>query len=104
MVLRAQDEAAKAGRPQESYAPPMVQWSPEAERLDEIIDALKGLTQTLIGVNGGKAQQVKPRPRPRTAFERARMRRQFSKHEQLVARVKAAQAAAAAEAQGGTVE
>lgn len=47
-------------------APPLSTWTPEVDMLAKAVDQLNVLTQTLIGVNGGKPKKVQPVTRPLT--------------------------------------
>lgn len=58
MLEASQDEDAPAP------LPPLSTWSPEVNQLAQLNDSLAVLTQTLIGVNGGKPKKIKPMPRP----------------------------------------
>jgi len=51
-------------------APPLSTWTPEVDMLAKVVDSLAVLTQTLIGVNGGKAKKVTPVPRPLTSSDK----------------------------------
>lgn len=52
----------------------LVDWTHERELLTVLVDAVRQLTSTLIGVNSktGKGPKVPHMPRPRTATDRAR--------------------------------
>lgn len=54
----------------------MVGWSPERELLTEVLQAVRGMHATLIGVNSknGKAPDVPPARRPTTAVDLVRRR------------------------------
>lgn len=104
MILAAQREAEKQGKKPPPYAPPLTSWSPERETLTEILDAIRGLAVVTANVQGNHLPMPKPSPRPRTAFDRVQHRMRMEQHESLVARVKAAQAQAAADREAGTVE
>lgn len=77
---------------QPEQAPPLAEYGPEVARLDRIADLLKVIPQAIVASNGGKPHDVKPEPRPRTAFERVAERRRSAKHQQTVSRVLGARA------------
>lgn len=73
-------------------APPLATWSPEVQYLAAVFDRLGELIAATIAAANGKPPKVRPLPRPRTAFDRARARRALSRHESLVAEMEAARA------------
>lgn len=87
MLLEAQERAQKAGLAPPPSGPPMSTYTPEVERLDDILFRLEVLTATLIKANGGSPKEPKQRPRPETAMDRAKVRWRQLKHEALVARM-----------------
>lgn len=95
MILRAQEAGMTTGR----SGPSLTHWSPEAERLDSILDGIRALIVATANGAGAHLPPPKPVARPTTALDRVRHRQRMLKHEALVARVKAAQAEVAA-AQG----
>ena len=60
-------------------------WSPRVAEFDltntmlaELIDQVKLLGQTIIAANGGSAKKIRPFPKPKTAIDRARERRDLN--------------------------
>jgi hypothetical protein len=84
MILEAQEK----GLVKTTSGPPLTHWTPEAERLDSLIDAVRTLIMATANAAGGHLPQPKPTPRPTTALERVKHRQRMLKHEALVARVK----------------
>lgn len=74
-------------QPEAKSRPRISEYSPEAERLDMVIDRIAELGQIILAVNGAKPKQIQPMPRPGTAMEKARRRRREAKHKMLVSRV-----------------
>lgn len=87
MLLEAQERARQAGTMPPPSGPPMSTYTPEVERLDEILFRLEIVAASVIKGAGGKPQEPKPRPRPETAMDRAKVRWRQMKHEALVARM-----------------
>lgn len=65
----------------------MSDYSPQMERLTDLVDRVGELTQVVIAVAGGKPKRLRGSPRPQTAIERARQRQRERKHRMVVARV-----------------
>lgn len=72
-------------------APRISEYSPEAARLDVLVDRVSELIAATIQVAGGKAPRVRPARRPETAFSRAQKRRTDQRINSLIAEVEAAQ-------------
>jgi hypothetical protein len=61
-------------------------WTPERAQLVSLTEAIMGLHRTLIAIhNKGKAPDVKPLPRPRTAWDRAQRAENLAVAQGLVA-------------------
>lgn len=73
----------------------MSDYSPELERLTDLVDRVNELIQATIAVAGVKPKSVKAAPRPTTVLERVRKRNREKKHRDLVARLLPHKAAAA---------
>lgn len=73
----AQDDelASTMAEPLTARTVPMTEWSPEVEALAVVVDRLAEVTNTLIATAGGKPKQIRPYPRPVTAFDRTRAQR-----------------------------
>jgi len=83
-----------------SSRPSLAVWSPEVEYLAAVVDRLGEVIQAVVStVPKAKPPRIKPLPRPKTAFERARERRAWRRHAALVAEVEEAQARWAASRQ-----
>jgi hypothetical protein len=66
----------------------MSEYSPELERLTDLMDRLGELIAVVAAANGVKKPKLpRPAPRPATASQRLRKRRREDKHRALVARV-----------------
>lgn len=88
MVLEAQREAKKNRRPGEAPpGPSLAIWSPEVDKLAQIIDELRGVQVAVVRSQGGKAKDPKLVPRPTTAMELARLRLKTRDHEKMVSRL-----------------
>lgn len=72
--------------------PRVSEYSPEVQRLDELIDKVTILTATVVGMLGGKARPGRPAQRPQTAFTRARQAQAAARHHSLLDEVADAQA------------
>lgn len=98
IALAQDDEAAEehlaAGDEAPNSGPPLESWSPEVEYLAAVVDRLGEVIQTVIATTPGakKPPRMRPVPRPETALDRARRRRAWARHHELVAEVEAAQA------------
>lgn len=73
--------------PERSHGPKLLDYTPEREALDMVIDRLGQLIQTTIAVTGNKAPKYPPMARPDTAADRASRRRALLQHQSLVARL-----------------
>lgn len=73
--------------PERSRGPQLLDYSPEREALDMVVDRLGEVLQTLVAVNGGKPPKIRPVRRPDTAADRAGRKRAFLKHQSIVARM-----------------
>ena len=76
---------------QGSTGPRVSEYSPEAARLDVVVDRISELIATTVHMHGGKAPRVRPAIRPETAFSRAEKRRTDQRLGSLIAEVEAAQ-------------
>lgn len=66
----------------------MSEYSPELERLTDLLDRIGELIAVVAVTGGVRSQpQLKPAPRPVTAMERLRERRRKAKHRSLTARL-----------------
>jgi hypothetical protein len=63
------------------------EYSPEVELLTVLTDRVAELIQVTVASRGGKPRKVTPMPRPASAVEKVRTRRQRRRHEWTVARV-----------------
>lgn len=68
-------------------APPLTDFGPEVRALAQIHDRLGVLVQAVTASSGAKAPKMQPYPRPRTALDRARTRRRWARHDDIVSRV-----------------
>lgn len=76
--------AATEGRRGPS-APNLAEYTPEAARIDTLIDEVKALISITLKANGAKKVPVMPpEPRPLTAFERVESKRRGVKHSLVV--------------------
>lgn len=75
-----------------SSRPSLAVWSPEVEYLAGVVDRLGEVVAAVVASAGNKPPRIKPLPRPKSAFDRARERRAWRRHDALVAEVEAAQA------------
>jgi hypothetical protein len=67
--------------------PRISEWSPELERLTDLVDRMGEVMIAVVASQGGKAPKIRPFPRPRTAIDRVRERKRYEKHKRTVARV-----------------
>lgn len=74
----------EADEPNVDYHPPLVGWTPSLAALTDIKDILASQTQTIIGVNGGKAKKPKYSPRPQTAIEKLREKRSLENQTAII--------------------
>ena len=74
-------DATKAG------APSLTEFGPQVRALAALYDQLNQLISVQIARAGKNPPRRDPYPRPVTALERARKRRQFANHNHLVARL-----------------
>ncbi|MBF9135328.1 hypothetical protein I0C86_41495 [Plantactinospora sp. S1510] len=63
---------------------PMAEWSPEVERLTDLLDRVGDLIRAVVASAGAKPKRMQPAPRPTTALDRARARRRRATHNRLV--------------------
>lgn len=76
-----------------SSRPSLAVWSPEVEYLAAVVDRLGEVIQAVVStVPKAKPPRIRPLPRPKSAFDRARERRAWRRHDALVAEVEEAQA------------
>jgi hypothetical protein len=68
-----------------SKAPPWNIWSPQYEALQSIIDELRVLRATLVGVNGGKPGKPEFTPKPTSEIQKAVHREKWRAHDKLKA-------------------
>lgn len=78
-------------QPEGDSSPRISEYSPEAARLDVLVDRVSELITATIQISGNKAPRVKPARRPETAFSRAQRRRTDRRIGSLIAEVEAAQ-------------
>lgn len=89
MILASEQHAEREA---EIPAPPLSSYSPEVERLDEVVDGIRQLIAVTLGAAGVKnVPKVQPRRRPRTARDDVQHRTRMRKHDMIVSRFKAAQ-------------
>lgn len=67
--------------------PRISEWSPELEKITEVVDRLGEVMQAVVASNGGKPPKIRPQPRPRTAIDRMRERKRYEHHRKVVSRV-----------------
>jgi hypothetical protein len=67
--------------------PRISEWSPELERLTDLVDRMGEVMVAVIASQGGKPPRLRPHPRPRTAIDRLRERKRYEHHKKTVARV-----------------
>lgn len=79
--------AATEGQPKREVAPPLAEWTQDAELLASIKDSIEVLISTTIATSGTKPPRVKPTKRPNTKYEDVRQRRMEERHQRTVARV-----------------
>lgn len=79
----------KAAHPEQEkkYSPPWHVWSPEYEALQGVIDELRILRATLVGVNGGKPGKPELTPKPTSEIREATYRKKLEVHESLASRI-----------------
>jgi hypothetical protein len=85
------DELAEmlADQPEAASSPPRLsEFGPDVQVLAEIRDLLASLIGVQIARAGKKPKKIKPYPRPVSAIERVRKRRQYATHRSLVERLK----------------
>lgn len=75
------------GGDDEPEGPRLSEWDPTRAELAVIADRLGEVVAVLIAANGGTAVQIPPRPRPVTAFDRARGDSRKHRHLALVTRL-----------------
>lgn len=76
--------AANGGELPKPGPPPLTEYTPEVQRLDNLLDRLGEVIGAVIGAAGGKPPPVKPAQRPVTALARVRERAADAKHHALV--------------------
>jgi hypothetical protein len=70
----------------------MRDWTYDRELLTLLVDEIRSLHSTLIGVNSkGRAPKFSPLPRPVTAVDRVQRRQRMQRHHTLVALVRPVQ-------------
>ncbi|WP_343317788.1 hypothetical protein AAFM46_11020 [Arthrobacter sp. TMP15] len=89
--IMADMAAAKKSAPSDP-GPRVSEYSPEVQRLDELVDKVTILTTTVVGMLGGKPRPGRPAKRPQTAFTRARQALAMARHRSLLNEVADAQA------------
>ncbi|GAA1457001.1 hypothetical protein NE857_09135 [Nocardiopsis exhalans] len=67
--------------------PPVTDLTPEARRLDAVLDRLGEVLAAIIAAAGQTPPRIPPAPRPNTAFDRARKRASVHRHSDLLARI-----------------
>lgn len=67
--------------------PRISEWSPELERLTDLVDRMGEVMVAVIASQGGKPPKLRPHARPRTAIDRLREKRRYEHHKKVVARV-----------------
>lgn len=89
LLMQDEEHAAavaewKANNPQsKDDSPPWSTWSPEVELLTRIEDQLKIVANRVVAVHGQKAPKPEFAPRPKSALEKAVLRRRWERHEML---------------------
>jgi hypothetical protein len=68
-------------------APRISEWSPELERMTDLLDRMGEVMIAVVASQGGKAPKIRPAARPRTAIDRMRERKRYEHHRKTVARV-----------------
>lgn len=87
------EELAEAILDQPDDGPPkkptrrLSEFSADVEVLSVLTDRVTELINVTVASRGGKPRKVPPMPRPATAVQRVRSRRQYDKHKWTVARV-----------------
>lgn len=67
--------------------PRISEWSPEVERLTDLVDRMGEVMVAVVASQGGKPPKLRPHPRPRTAVDRLREKKRYEHHKKVVARV-----------------
>lgn len=67
-------------------APRLSEWTPERDELTRAVDRLGELIALTVQIHG-QPLRIEPRPRPVTAFDRARRDRRYTQHHALVRRL-----------------
>jgi hypothetical protein len=65
----------------------LVRWTPEVRVLADLVDEIRRLRATVVGLAGGGAKEPARYDRPRTALDKVRHGLAREKHEKLVNRV-----------------
>ena len=82
MILESrqgQEEASEADVP-------LAEYSPVVARLDRLIDSMAANTSATIAAAGAKPPKITPQPRPKTAVDYARHRKQSREYKRIVDR------------------
>lgn len=82
LLSRPKDERSKQAR-----RPRVSEYSPELERLIDVVDRLGEVMAATVAAAGGKPPKVRPQPRPETAMDRLREQQRYLKHKRTVSRV-----------------
>jgi len=92
-IIAEEQARRRAGLPDPVSRPRWSEYTPEASRLDSVVDALNVVASLLAQQISQKPQPpVRPRPRPETEIDRKRARDRQARHDSLVAEVEEAQA------------
>jgi hypothetical protein len=81
--IREKEKAEKGDKP---AAPRWETWSNEREGLARIEDAVRALSQTVVGAFGGKPGEFKASPRPETKIDKATADVRADSHKKLASR------------------
>lgn len=88
MLLDAREAAEKNGTPHDGPpSPSLAIWSPEVDKLAELIDVSRAVYAATVKAGGGKPKDPQPVPRPKSAMESAKLRRRKREHDALVSRL-----------------
>lgn len=88
MVLAAREKAKKDGAPDPGPPlPSLAIWSPEVDKLAQLIDEVRALQVAVVRSNGGTAKDPKPVLRPGNAMASARLRKRQREHDRMKARL-----------------
>lgn len=89
-IVQDEQERRRQGVSKSSDGPSVVDYTMEVARLDLLIELAQVIHSDLSQLSGGKAQTVRPQPRPETAVDRARKNAAWARHEQMDDEVEAA--------------